>query len=67
MPGELTTMRKLETRTPRYDESGRRLTDCCGAFSTYMDGDILCCKQCYWEVPVGQGDGTETRDDTPAT
>ena len=67
MPGEITTMRKLETRTPRYDESGRRLTDCCGAFSTYMDGDILCCKRCYWEVPVGQGDGTETRDDTPAT
>lgn len=59
-------MRKRETHAPRYDESGHRLTDCCGAFSTYMDGDVLCCKKCYWEVPVGQGDGTETRDDRPA-
>ena len=61
---------KLETRAPRYDTSGLRLTDCCGAFSTYMDdgeGDVvLCCKQCYNEVPIGQGDGTVTRDDPPA-
>jgi len=55
-------MRKSETRTPRYDENGQRLTDCCGAFSTFMDdgeGDeTLCCKKCYCEVPDGQGDGT---------
>ena len=36
-----------------------RLTDCCGAYSTYVEG-ILSCKKCYHEVPQGQGDGTET-------
>lgn len=36
----------------------RRLTDCCGAHSTYMESD-LCCKACYNTVPHGQGDGVE--------
>ena len=45
----------------RYDDTGQRMTDCCGAFSTYMDGEILCCKKCYREVELGQGDGSEYR------
>ena len=24
-----------------------------------MDGDVLCCKKCYEQVPLGQGDGSE--------
>lgn len=48
---------------PNYAQDGCRLTDCCGCYSTYMDcGDVnqrLCCKQCYHEVPHGQGDGSE--------
>ena len=50
----------------RYDEHGMRLTNCCGAHSTYMDdgigGEVLCCKACYHEVEVGQGDGNEFID-----
>jgi len=42
----------------RYDESGMRLTDCCGAHSTYHD-DALCCKACWAEVDFGEGDGSE--------
>ena len=42
---------------------GIRLTDCCDDTSSYMDdgkgSEILCCRTCYREVPVGQGDGTE--------
>lgn len=40
------------------DEDGVRLTECCGAFSTYVEG-VLCCKVCYEEVEVGQGDGED--------
>ena len=43
----------------KYDEHGCRLTDCCGTYSTYMDGDVLSCKQCYQQVPIGQGEGSE--------
>lgn len=54
----------MQNKTYRYDELGTRVTDCCGAFSTFMDdgggGETLCCKRCYSEVPDGQGDGTET-------
>ena len=48
-----------------YDQSGCRLTDCCGCYSTYMDsGQLvdtqqLCCKRCCRVVPNGQGDGSE--------
>ena len=47
-----------------YTPEGMRLTDCCGAYSTYMDSDYpgartLCCKVCFHEVPFGQGDGAE--------
>ena len=54
----------------RYDENGQRLPNCCGAYSTYMDGvdgyegiapQVLCCKKCYREVESGQGDGSEYR------
>lgn len=41
-----------------YDKNGMRLTDCHCAHSTYHDG-VLCCKVCYEEVPLGQGDGNE--------
>jgi hypothetical protein len=44
-------------------ETGMRLTNCCAADSTYMDdgigGEDLCCKACYYEVEVGEGDGNE--------
>ena len=36
-----------------------RLTDCCGAFSTYDDHGSLYCKKCFCEVDHGQGDGSE--------
>lgn len=46
----------------KYDDEGMRLTDCCGAHSTYTaDTLVLCCKACWREVPVGQGDGNEAR------
>jgi hypothetical protein len=45
----------------RYDEHGMRLTNCCGAHSTYVD-EVLCCKICYEETPIGQGDGNEFID-----
>ncbi len=46
----------------QFAKDGTRLTDCCGARSTYCD-ETLCCKVCYNEVPVGQGDGSETLSD----
>lgn len=45
----------------KYAKDGQRLTDCCGAYSTYCEG-MLCCKKCYYEVPLGQGDGSEYKD-----
>jgi hypothetical protein len=50
---------------PYYADDGTRLTDCCQAHSTYpIDGDgTLCCKACWKEVPVGQGDGSESHPD----
>jgi len=42
----------------RYDENGMRLTDCCGAHSTFCD-DYLVCKKCFGEVSFGEGDGSE--------
>jgi hypothetical protein len=56
--------RKMANTAKRYDEHGQRVTDCCGSYSTYMEvnsrGDqALCCKACYHEVTVGQGDGNE--------
>ena len=38
---------------------GTRLTNCCGAYSTYMDTDQLCCKACYNPVEDGEGDGVD--------
>jgi hypothetical protein len=48
-------------KNPRYDDLGQRVTDCCGTYSTYVDV-TLCCKSCYQEVNIGQGDGTEFRE-----
>ncbi len=51
----------------KYDSDGHRLTNCCGAFSTFMEGErgeVLCCKACYREVSFGEGDGS---DDLPST
>jgi len=54
--------------TKKYAKDGTRLTDCCGAYSTFMEasGDMdieweLTCKGCYETVPYGQGDGSETK------
>lgn len=44
---------------------GVRLTDCCAAYSTYMDdwngGTVLSCKNCANVVEMGEGDGGEFR------
>jgi len=45
-------------------DDGMRLTDCCAVFSTYEDG-MLCCKKCWREVEVGQGDGCEYYEKKP--
>ena len=57
----------------RYNKAGERLTDCCGAMSTYSmvdvmvcgdlydGGSVLSCKKCWKEVSIGEGDGCETR------
>lgn len=34
------------------------LTNCCNSYSTYHD-ETLCCKVCWGEVKVGEGDGTK--------
>ena len=52
-------MSELKNHNHKYSSDGIRLTDCCGAFSTYFD-NILCCKNCWQEVSYGQGDGEET-------
>ena len=48
-----------------YDSSskwfGMRLTDCCAAHSTYHD-TTLCCKVCWQEVELGEGDGSEYKE-----
>lgn len=38
-----------------------RLTDCCQAYSTFFD-DELVCKVCYHSVEFGEGDGSESVD-----
>ncbi|KOO05786.1 MULTISPECIES: hypothetical protein [Vibrio] len=40
---------------------GSRLTDCCHAYSTFFD-DELVCKVCYFNVEFGEGDGSEKVD-----
>lgn len=37
------------------------MTDCCGVYSTYHD-TTLCCKACWGEVSLGEGDGNEYRE-----
>jgi hypothetical protein len=54
----MTPMSNL-TDQKTYDTDGHRLTNCCGAFSTFMDGEVLCCKACYQEVSLGEGDGSD--------
>lgn len=41
-----------------YDKNGIRRTDRHCAHSTYRNG-VLCCKVCYKEAPLSQGDGNE--------
>lgn len=53
-----------DAKTKRYDEDGHRLTNCCGAFSTFFEDGTLYCKKCYTEVSPGEGDGS---DDLPPT
>jgi len=44
----------------RFADDGTRLTDCCGAYSTFSidDGDLMC-RRCYECVEPGEGDGAE--------
>lgn len=58
-PADLTVDPASGWRYRANDPERTRLTDCCGAWSTYMDGDVLCCKACYEPVGIGQGDGSE--------
>ena len=51
---------KMAPNNKRYDEDGCRLTDCCGAYSTYMDLG-LSCRACCKEVEIGEGDGCENK------
>ena len=57
--------RSKKNAAPHYDQDGCRLTDCCATYSTYLEDGVgayaLSCKKCYREVPIGQGDGAETR------
>ena len=39
-----------------------KLTDCCGAYSTYDENGVLYCKACYRPAPAGQGDGSEAEE-----
>lgn len=50
----------IDAGTKKYADDGTRLTDCCGAYSTFMEGE-LCCKKCYEVVDYGEGDGSERR------
>ena len=49
----------------KYDSDGMRLTDCCGAASSYYEADrigycdTLLCKSCFRRVEIGEGDGNE--------
>lgn len=65
-PGWLLTKAEsaAATKMPssNYAEDGTRLTDCCAAYSTFHD-DVLCCKVCWNEVSVGEGDGTLSQGD----
>jgi hypothetical protein len=50
-----------------HPETGDRLTNCCGMYSTFCgDTFSLCCKGCFQEVPFGQGDGNEKLGDSIA-
>ena len=44
-------------------EKAIKKTKCCNSYSTYHD-ETLCCKTCWREVEVGEGDGTEYKDGT---
>ena len=48
----------------KYSNEGCRLTDCCGAYSTYIEDDLFC-KKCYELVEFGEGDGSEKLDMSP--
>lgn len=43
----------------KYNEEGMRLTDCCGAWSSYDENGELYCKACFNLVEPGEGDGSE--------
>jgi len=47
----------------RYNDSGMRMTDCCGVYSTYDQDETLYCKKCFGPVDEGQGDGMETLEE----
>jgi len=48
----------------RFADDGMRLTDCCGADSTWRqdvrtEQEVLTCRACYKLVKFGEGDGSE--------
>lgn len=47
-----------------HPTEGWRLTDCCGAASKFYGTDqYMSCKACGKRVPMGQGNGSEYRDE----
>jgi hypothetical protein len=57
-PGRFVLTDPLQPKGAKYNDEGMRLTDCCGCLSTFCD-ETLCCKRCFYPVPLGQGDGNE--------
>jgi|TARA_Y100000034_G_scaffold33168_1_gene40697 hypothetical protein len=53
----------MTSRIKKYNEDGMRMTDCCGACSTFDEHGTLYCKICYQPVEIGEGDGSEDKDD----
>jgi hypothetical protein len=43
----------------QYNDEGMRLTDCCGACSTFDESGNLYCKACFKGVSEGEGDGCD--------
>ncbi|MCP4794938.1 MAG: hypothetical protein GY885_02120 [Phycisphaeraceae bacterium] len=48
----------------RFDENGVRMTDCCRAVSQHDDDGFLFCSACFDDVEPGEGDGTETKEES---
>ena len=55
IPNKIVDGKKFSTA---IGDNGMRVTTCCAAISTYVEG-FLVCKSCFQEVESGEGDGSE--------